>query len=59
MKQLIDVLPETQFVRINQGLIVNMEFVTGIKSNVLYVNNNIELPISRANKKAVTALFNG
>ena len=45
------------FVKVNSGCIVNLEWIIRIKDNELILKNNENLIISRSNKKNVKNAF--
>ncbi len=58
LKELIEVLPENNFLRCHKSYIVNSTKVKSIEGNVLYLDNH-KIPISREKKSEVVRIIFG
>lgn len=45
------------FIRINSGCLINLKYIQGINNNIVVLENNESLIISRSNKKIVKEKF--
>lgn len=59
LKDIESKLPSTQFVRIHQSYLVNLQYVTALKKQAaeLEVNDRITLPVSRSYKAGLYRMF--
>ncbi|MCC6290057.1 MAG: response regulator transcription factor [Chitinophagaceae bacterium] len=55
MKNIEDMLPEAQFIRIHRSYIVSKNYITAVRKNSIFLGQ-VELPISSNYRDAVTAI---
>lgn len=58
LKHFQDLVPEDLFIRTHQSYLVNKNHITGLKGNVLILNNELEIPISVRRKADIKAALN-
>ena len=51
-------LPQTHFVRVNSGTIINLDYVASFNRNDVTMVNGDCITVSRSRKKAVVAAYN-
>lgn len=56
MQEMQDRLPESSFVRINRGLIVNVKYITKVESEKVFMDT-MEFPVTKAAHESVVNLL--
>jgi DNA-binding LytR/AlgR family response regulator len=57
IKSLLELLPTSNFIRIDQGTIVNLDHVKELLEDRAVLVNDVKLHVSRSNKKALKKAF--
>lgn len=57
MKSILDVLPEDMFIRVHRSFIVPLNCILALKTKVLVLNGNIEIPIGQSFEENLVSKF--